>query len=65
MNSEKFIIQIVKGTGLSRGEIIEMIEQRKVSRKGKLSETLVLFMIAKELAVKLDVEKNNCLDKWI
>ncbi len=65
MNSEKLIKQIVKNTGLSRGEIIEMIEQKKVNLSEKLSDALFLIMIAKELAVKLDIEKNRCLDEWI
>ncbi len=65
MNSEKLIIHIVKDTGLSRGEIIEMIEQKKASLRGKLSDALALFMIAKELAVNLELEKNRYLDDWI
>ncbi|HDZ19178.1 hypothetical protein LCGC14_0875260 [marine sediment metagenome] len=65
MNSEKLIIHIVKDTGLSRGEIIEMIEQKKTSLRGKLSDALALFMIAKELAVNLELEKNRYLDDWI
>ncbi|KKN04687.1 hypothetical protein LCGC14_1094950 [marine sediment metagenome] len=65
MNSEKLIIQIVKNTGLSRGKIIEMIEQKKASLRSKLSDALVLFLIAKELAVNLEIDKNRCLDDWV
>lgn len=65
MNNDKLIIQIVRATGLSRGEIIDMVEQRKIILKRKLSDALVLFLIAKELAVNLETEKNRCLDEWI
>ena len=65
MNNEKLIIQIIKDTGLSREEIIEMIEQKKVNLRGRLSELRALQMVGRELAVNTERIKNKCLDNWI
>jgi len=65
MNSEKLIIQIIKNTGLSRGEIIEMTEQKKSDLKQKSSDSLALLLIAKELAVSVAIAKNRYIDEWI
>ena len=65
MNSEKLIIQIIKNTGLSRGEIIEMTEQKKSDLRQKSSDSLALLLIAKELAVSVEIVKNRYIDEWI
>ncbi len=65
MNSEKLIIQIIKNTGLSRGEIIEMTERKKNHLRESPSDTLALLLTAKELAIGLDISNNRCLDDWI
>ncbi len=65
MNSEKLIIQIIKNTGLSRGEIIEMTERKKKNLKENPSDTFALFLTAKELAIGSDISNNRCLDDWI
>ena len=59
MNNEKLIIQIIKDTGLSREEIIEMIEQKKVNLRGRLSELRALQMVGRELAVNTERIKNS------
>lgn len=48
MNREKFILSIIKDTGLSRGEINEMIEKKVATLKG-ISIEEALLIITKEL----------------
>ena len=65
MNREKLIIQIIKNTGLSRGEIIEMTERKKTNLRENPPDALALLLIAKELAISVEIRKNRCLDDWI
>ena len=65
MNSDKFRRRIIEDTGLSRKEINNIIEEMRAKLKGKISEELALCIIAKELAVTVEREKDKCLDEWI
>ena len=51
MNREKFILSIIKDTGLSRGEIEEMAEEKIATLKGKISIEDALIIIIKKLVV--------------
>ena len=51
MKIEKLIIQIIKDTGLSREEILEMVNELKNKLDKNFSEKLALFMIAEEFCV--------------
>ncbi|KKM97629.1 hypothetical protein LCGC14_1166100 [marine sediment metagenome] len=65
MNSEKFRRRIIEDTGLSRKEINGIVEEKRVKLKGRISEELALLIIAKELAVIIEKDKDRCLDEWI
>ena len=54
MNPEKFILSIIKDTGLSREEIDEMVREKIGILNGKISIEDALLIIIKELVV--DVE---------
>ena len=53
MNCGKFILRIVKDTGLSRKEIKEMVDQTIDKLRGEISEEEALLIIIKDLAVEL------------
>ena len=52
MNQEKIITSIIKDTGLSSGEINEMVEKKVATLKG-ISIEEALLIIIKELAVDI------------
>ncbi|MHA2367032.1 MAG: hypothetical protein ACXAC7_23975 [Candidatus Hodarchaeales archaeon] len=64
MNSEKLILHIIKNTGLSRGEINDMIEKKKNDLRG-YSNSSILLILARELAVITEIPKYTSLDNWI
>ena len=53
MNCDKVVLSIIKDTGLSRGEINEMIEEKRAILKGQISIEEALLIIAKELIVNI------------
>ena len=57
MKTEAYINKIIEETGLNRGEINALIEEKKNDLKGLISEEGALFIIAKELGV--DVKEEN------
>jgi len=57
MKSEAYINKILEETGLSRKEIQDLVEEKKVELKGLISDEGALFIIAKELGV--DVQEEN------
>ena len=65
MNSEKFRRRIIEDTGLSRKEINIIIDEMRAKLKEMISEELALCIIAKELAVTVERDKDKCLDEWI
>ena len=65
MNSEKFRRRIIEDTGLSRKEINVIMNEMRAKLKEKISEELALCIIAKELAVTVERDKDKRLDEWI
>ncbi len=61
MALEKYIIRIIKATGLSRKEIWKMINYKKSELNGLISDKKALFIIAKELCVNIISNKNSRL----
>ncbi|MFW9989420.1 MAG: DUF2240 family protein [Candidatus Odinarchaeota archaeon] len=53
MSFEKYIIEIIKETGLSRKELQKMVIQKNKKLSGAVSIKKALFIIAKELCVDL------------
>jgi len=54
LSIEDYIIRIIKGTGLSRKELQNMVNQKKDAFFGFISYKKALFIIAKELCVDLN-----------
>ena len=54
MNREKYILSIIKDTGLSRGEIEEMVEEKRATLNGEISIEDALLIIIKELVVNVE-----------
>ncbi len=57
MKIESYITKIIEETGLSKKEIQERVEEKKIELKGLISDEGALFIIAKELGV--DVKEEN------
>ncbi|MFW9873823.1 MAG: hypothetical protein ACFFG0_12015 [Candidatus Thorarchaeota archaeon] len=53
MNLEKFFLEIIKATGLSREEIHEMIDNTKRETNNPISDERALLIIAKNLCVDI------------
>ncbi len=53
MALEKYILRIIKATGLSKKEIWNMINYKKSELNGLASDKKALFTIAKELCVDI------------
>jgi len=56
-DAEKIMEKIVSGSGKSAEEVQKLIEEKKAKFSGLLTDAGAAFMIAKELNVKMDVEK--------
>ena len=63
MKSELYIKKILKNTGLTRKEIQDMVENKKVELKGLISEEGALFIIARELGVDVKEENKDLLNE--
>ena len=63
MKSELYIKKILKNTGLTRKEIQDMVENKKVELKGLISEEGALFIIARELGVDVKEETKDLLNE--
>jgi len=61
MKIESYISKIIEETGLSRKEIQDRVEEKKVELKGLISEEGALFIIAKELGVDVKEENKDLL----
>ncbi len=61
MTLEKYIIRIIKATGLSKKEIWKMINYKKNELNYLISDKKALFIIAKELCVDIISNKNSRL----
>ncbi len=53
MDPEKYIIGIVKKTGLSKTEIQEMVHEKQSKSNKIISEKSALILVAKELCVEI------------
>jgi len=54
-----FIGKIIEETGLSKKEILELVEEKKVELKGLISQEGALFLIGKELGIDLEFPKET------
>ncbi len=63
MKSELYIKKILKNTGVTRKEIQDMVENKKVELKGLISEEGALFIIARELGVDVKEENKDLLNE--
>ena len=61
MKTEVYVNKIIEGTGLTRKEIQNLVEEKKLELKGLISDEGALFIIAKELGVDVKNENNNVL----
>ncbi|MFX1324147.1 MAG: DUF2240 family protein [Promethearchaeota archaeon] len=61
MKAEAYINKILENTGLTRKEIQDMVEEKKVELKGLISEEGALFIIARELGVDVKEENKDLL----
>ncbi|MBY8991640.1 MAG: DUF2240 family protein [Candidatus Lokiarchaeota archaeon] len=61
MKAEAYINKIIEGTGLTRKEIQEMVDDKKKELKGLISEEGALFVIARELGVDVKEENKDIL----
>ena len=62
MKSEAYINKIIENTGLTRKEIQELVENKKVELKGLISDEGALFIIARELGVDVKEESKDLLN---
>ncbi|MHA2392943.1 MAG: DUF2240 family protein, partial [Promethearchaeota archaeon] len=62
MKAEAYINKILENTGLTRKEIQDMVEEKKVELKGLISEEGALFIIARELGVDVKEENKELLN---
>ena len=62
MKSEAYINKIIESTGLTRKEIQELVENKKVELKGLISDEGALFIIARELGVDVKEESKDLLN---
>ena len=53
MKIEKIIIKIIKETGLSRQEIFEMMNQKRLEFNSGITKATALIEVANELAVSI------------
>ncbi len=67
MLSEIYINKIIVETGLNRQEIKSMVQEKIVESKGLISEGGALYVVARELAVKIPsvIDQSLRLDNWI
>ncbi|KKM21031.1 hypothetical protein LCGC14_1639520 [marine sediment metagenome] len=63
MTLEKFIRPIIKDTGLSKKEVLELMNARKEELKGLISDKAALFMLGRELCVDMPNFKENSITK--
>jgi len=61
MTIEAYINKIIEETGLTRKEIENLVEEKKIELKGLISEEGALFIIAKELGVDVKDENKEIL----
>ena len=61
MKTEAYVNKIIEGTGLTRKEIQDMVEEKKKELKGLISEEGALFVIARELGVDVKEENKDLL----
>ncbi len=61
MKTEAYINKIIEGTGLTRKEIQNLVEDKKNELKGLISDEGALFIIAKELGVDVKNENKDLL----
>ncbi len=61
MKTEVYINKIIEGTGLTRKEIQNLVEDKKDELKGLISDEGALFIIAKELGVDVKNENKDLL----
>lgn len=61
MKTEAYINKIIVETGLTRKEIKNLVEEKKIELKGLISEEGALFIIAKELGVDIKDESKDLL----
>jgi len=61
MALEKYILRIIKATGLSRKEIWKMVNDRRNEINNLISDKKALFIIAKELCIDIISNKNSRL----
>ncbi|MFX1426606.1 MAG: DUF2240 family protein [Promethearchaeota archaeon] len=64
MKTEAYINKIIEGTGLTRKEIQDMVEDKKKELKGLISEEGALFVIARELGVDVKEENKDLLEDF-
>ena len=61
MKTDIYINKIIEGTGLTRKEIQDIVEDKKNELKGLISDEGALFIIAKELGVDVKSENKDFL----
>jgi len=61
MKTDIYINKIIEGTGLTRKEIQDLVEDKKNELKGLISDEGALFIIAKELGVDVKSENKDFL----
>ena len=61
MKTDNYINKIIEGTGLTRKEIQDLVEDKKNELKGLISDEGALFIIAKELGVDVKSENKDFL----
>ena len=62
MKTQAYIEKIVEGTGLSKKEIQDLVEEKKKELKGLISDEGALFIIAKELGIDVKEENRDLLE---
>ncbi len=67
MLPENYVNRIILETGLNRQEIKSMVQEKIVESKGLISEGGALYVVARELAVKISgvIDQSLRLDNWI
>ncbi|MFW9898159.1 MAG: DUF2240 family protein [Candidatus Thorarchaeota archaeon] len=61
MTNEAYINKIIEETGLTRKEIENLVEEKKIELRGLISDEGALFIIAKELGVDVKDESKEIL----
>ncbi|MFX1317191.1 MAG: hypothetical protein ACFE9T_15120 [Promethearchaeota archaeon] len=62
MKTEAYINKIIENTGLTRNEIQQLVEEKKVELKGLISDEGALFIVAEELGVDVKEESKSLLE---